>query len=57
MHLKSIRLKDFRGFTDLTLADIPASARLVMLIGPNGTGKSSIFDALIIWSGAKGAGD
>jgi RecF/RecN/SMC N terminal domain len=56
MHLKSIRLKEFRGFTDLTLADIPVSARMVMLIGPNGTGKSSIFDALLSWSGAHGAG-
>jgi predicted ATPase len=54
MHLKSIRLKEFRGFSDLTLEDIPASARLIMLIGPNGTGKSSIFDALLIWSGAHG---
>src|ERR1043166_8205223 len=54
MHLKSIRLKEFRGFTDLTLADVPSGARLVMLIGPNGTGKSSMFDALLIWSAGYG---
>src|SRR5262249_20352740 len=27
-----------------------------MLIGPNGTGKSSIFDALLAWAGQRGAG-
>ncbi len=56
MRLKSIRLNEFRGFTDLTLTDIPESARLVILIGPNGTGKSSIFDALMTWTGVHGAG-
>lgn len=30
---------------DLTLQDIPESARLVLLIGSNGSGKSSVFDA------------
>jgi hypothetical protein len=54
MHLKSMHLKEFRGFSDLTLLDIPAGVRLIMLIGPNGTGKSSIFDALLIWSGVHG---
>ena len=54
MHLKSMHLKDFRGFSDRTIEEIPASSRLVILIGPNGTGKSSIFDALLIWSGARG---
>ena len=54
MHLKSLRLEDFRGFSNLTITDVPASSRLVMLIGPNGTGKSSVFDALLIWSGARG---
>ncbi len=56
MHLKSLKLKDFRGFSDLTLTGIPPGARLVMLIGPNGTGKSSLFDALLIWSGANSVG-
>jgi predicted ATPase len=54
MRLKSLRLKEFRGFTDLTLANIPDGVRLIMLIGQNGTGKSSIFDSLLIWSGARG---
>lgn len=54
MHLKSLRLEDFRGFSNLTISHVPASSRLVMLIGPNGTGKSSVFDALLTWSGARG---
>jgi predicted ATPase len=51
-----MRLTQFRGFSDLTIQNIPRTARLVMLIGPNGTGKSSIFDALMIWSGAHSVG-
>jgi hypothetical protein len=55
MHIKSLRLKEFRGFTDLTLTDIPP-VRLALLSGPNGTGKSSVFDALLTWSGAQSVG-
>ena len=54
--IKAIQLTEFRGFTDLTLTDIPPSARRVMLISPNGTGKSSIFDPLLTWSGANSFG-
>lgn len=56
MHVKSVRLKSFRGFTDLTIEGLSASTRLVMLIGPNGTGKSSVFDAFMAWTGSQGAG-
>lgn len=38
-------MTNYKRFTNLQIADIPESARLVVLIGPNGTGKSSIFDA------------
>ena len=51
-----LTLEGVSRFTELTLKDIPANARLVMLIGPNGTGKSSVFDALLGWTGAHGAG-
>lgn len=49
MKLKQARNKDFKRFTDLTVKDIPSTARLVMLAGPNGSGKSSFFDALATW--------
>lgn len=45
MKIKSLQLKNFKRFTDLTLQGIPESARLVLLIGSNGSGKSSIFDS------------
>ncbi len=45
MKIKSIKLKNFRRFKDLTI-ELPETARLVVMIGPNGSGKSSVFDAL-----------
>ena len=45
MKIKSLQLKNFKRFTDLTLQNIPDNTRLVLLIGANGSGKSSVFDA------------
>lgn len=45
MKIKSLQLKNFKRFTDLTLQNIPEDARLVLLVGANGSGKSSVFDA------------
>ena len=50
MRVKSVHLHDYKRFTDLRIVDIPESARLVVLIGPNGTGKSSVFDGFIVKS-------
>jgi recombinational DNA repair ATPase RecF len=44
MKIKSVQLKNFKRFTDLTLKNIPEQAKLILLIGANGSGKSSIFD-------------
>ena len=40
MKLESIRLKNFKAFRDTELRDIP---RLCVLVGANGTGKSTLF--------------
>ena len=48
MRIKSIHLKNFKRFTDLLVKDIPETAKLVVVVGPNGCGKSSLFDG--IWS-------
>jgi AAA15 family ATPase/GTPase len=45
MRIKELNLKNFKRFTDLQIKDIPAEAKLVLLIGANGSGKSAIFDA------------
>lgn len=48
MKIKSLQLKNFKRFTDLTLEGIPDNAKLVLLIGSNGSGKSSVFDGFEI---------
>ncbi|MFH1051718.1 MAG: ATP-binding protein [bacterium] len=50
MKIKSIKLNSYKRFTDLLIKDIPETAKLVILLGPNGCGKSSILDAFTYWS-------
>ncbi len=45
MRLESISIRDFKRFSNLIIEDIPATASLVMLTGPNGSGKTSLFEA------------
>ena len=52
LRIKSIRLQNYKRFTELTIADVPATARLVVLVGPNGTGKSSVFDSFLLKASA-----
>jgi predicted ATPase len=40
MRVESIRLKNFRAFRDVHLRDVPG---FCVLIGANGTGKSTLF--------------
>lgn len=49
MKLKSIKITDFKRFTDLTIQNIPETAKLVVLVGPNGCGKTSVFEAFNQW--------
>lgn len=46
MRITKIGFKNFKRFTDLTVENIPEDAKLVLLTGANGSGKSCVFDAL-----------
>ena len=45
MKISKIHLTNFKRFTDLIIDNIPSISKLVLLIGSNGSGKSSLFDA------------
>lgn len=45
MRIKKIVLKNFKRFTELWINELPIDSKLVLIIGSNGSGKSSIFDA------------
>jgi AAA domain, putative AbiEii toxin, Type IV TA system len=49
MYITSLHYKNYRRFTDLIIRDIRPDARLVILAGPNGVGKSSVFDGMRTW--------
>ncbi len=52
MRIKSVCLKNYKRFTELTISGLPATARLAVLVGPNGTGKSSVFDSFLLKANA-----
>jgi len=51
LHVREGIARSFKRFTDLTIQGSPPTARLVVLTGPNGGGKSSLFDAFCNWDG------
>lgn len=53
MKLKSVHIENFRRFTNLKVEIQQETARLIVLVGPNGCGKSSFFDALLAWRTAE----
>lgn len=56
MKIKSIHIENFKRFTDLTIQNIPQTAKLVVLVGPNGCGKTSVFEAFNHWYRWRGWG-
>ena len=45
MRIKSIELNNFKRFTHLIVDDLPETAKLIVLVGPNGCGKTSLFES------------
>lgn len=55
MKITKVNLKNYKRFTNLSIEGIPPDTKLVVLVGPNGCGKSSIFDAFeLLASQSKG---
>jgi hypothetical protein len=54
MHLREVRLRGFRRFHDLQIIDLPGHARLVVMAGPNGRGKTCVFDGFQAWQARLG---
>ena len=51
MRIRSIAMKGYKRFKDLTIDLGENPTRIVALVGPNGCGKSSVFDALLYLQG------
>ena len=49
MKIKNISLKKFKRFSDLEVSGIPEEAKLIILVGPNGSGKTSLLESLNHW--------
>lgn len=47
MHIKKIHMSKYKRFFDLTIDLGENPRRIVALVGPNGCGKSSVFDAML----------
>jgi hypothetical protein len=46
MKIKKIELNNFKRFTHLVVEDIPETAKLIVLVGPNGSGKTSFMESM-----------
>ncbi len=56
MRIKKIRLKNgYKRFNDLTIDLGNEPKRIIALVGPNGCGKSSVFDGMLFHNNAYGA--
>lgn len=57
MRLETIKIRDFKRFANLEISNIPQTAKLVLLTGPNGSGKTSLFEAFNYWMNLSARGD
>lgn len=57
MKIRSLHLKNYKRFADLTIDLGEKPARIVALVGPNGSGKSSILDSLLFSDSHSDIGD
>ena len=55
MKIRKIHMEDYKRFHDLTIDLGEKPKRIVALVGPNGCGKSSIFDAMLYLDNAYGS--
>ena len=46
MKIKKVELNNFKRFTHLVVEEIPETTRLVVLVGPNGSGKTSFMESM-----------
>src|SRR5882672_4436686 len=51
MRIRDATVRGYKRFSELAIRDLPPTARLVVMAGPNGCGKSSLFDAFRLWHG------
>lgn len=57
MNISRLQLRNFKRFTELEI-DLSACSsppKLVLLIGANGSGKSSVFDAFVSFRSVQGS--
>jgi AAA15 family ATPase/GTPase len=49
MRIQTVEITNFKRFSHLIVKDIPQSVKMVVLVGPNGSGKTSFFEAFNHW--------
>jgi len=49
MKISEIHIKNFKRFKDTHITDLSNESKIVIIVGPNGSGKTSLFDAFNHW--------